>query len=166
MDSEDVAVPALLKLFELQAKILVQVAKKQVEQDEDARMPAADDAEPPNSSAAPLAWLGGTEAEVLGARAMALLQGLWQDRAGTLYLLTPNRAELSLDVLTTRPWGYRKFTEGLVQCRMDVEAASGCVKGVAALRGKGASKFQTVVDGCHLSWRRAGSCQFKWKKLQ
>ncbi len=51
MDSEGVAVPALLKLFELQAKILVQVTKKQVERDEDARMLAADDAEPPKKKA-------------------------------------------------------------------------------------------------------------------
>ena len=98
---------------------------------------------------------------------MALLQGLWQDRAGTLYLLTPNHTELlSLDVHTRRHWGQRKFTEGLVQCRMDVEAASGCVKGVAAFWGKGASKFEAVIDGCYLTWRRTGSCQFEWKKLQ
>ena len=52
MDSDGTAFPALLKLFELQAKILVQATKQQqVEREEDARLLAADDAEPPKKKA-------------------------------------------------------------------------------------------------------------------
>ena len=53
MVSDGAAVPALLKLFQMQATILVQVTKHQVEaaREEDAQMLAAEDAEPPKKKA-------------------------------------------------------------------------------------------------------------------
>ena len=53
MVSDGAAVPSLLKLFQMQATILVQVTKQQVEaaREEDAQMLAAEDAEPPKKKA-------------------------------------------------------------------------------------------------------------------
>ena len=53
MDSDGAAVPALLKLFQMQAKILVQVTTQQVEAalEEDAQMLAAEGTEPPKKKA-------------------------------------------------------------------------------------------------------------------
>ena len=104
-----------------------------------------------------LAWLGGTEEEAACKDALAeLLCGLWQDDRGSVYHLT--RHHFSLDVLTTRPCGAKRFTSALVQCITDDGDA-------IALWGRAGRNYRGQHDGSQLTWKRAGSV-FRWVKIQ
>ena len=105
-----------------------------------------------------LEWLGGTEEVVSRMRIVELLCGVWLDSTGSVYTLTRGH-QFALDVLTARPHGARRFTPALVQC-----AARD--SGVALLWGRSAHKYEGSLEGSRLTWRRAGSTDFRWEKLQ
>ena len=105
---------------------------------------------------ATLQWLGGTEEEVSCKEALAeYLCGLWQDDRGSIYRLTRG-SQFSIDVLTTRPCGAKRFTRALVQLTDDAIALWGCPG--RKYRGERGGSQQ-------LLWKRVGS-QFRWQKLQ
>ena len=107
---------------------------------------------------AALAWLGGTEEEVSRKEALAeWLCGLWQDTSGSVYRLT-HGSRFTLDVLTTRACGAKRFTSALIRCTTDDS-------GIVALWGRTGHQYRGQIDGSQLKWRRAGS-EFRWQKLQ
>ena len=101
-----------------------------------------------------LRWLGGTEGELTQARCLAALLGQWKDLNGSIYTLTLG-SQGKVDVLTLRPNGTRRFTEGLIS-----------ISRGAIHWGRGAAgKFCGNLTGSHISWQR-GSSVFLWHKLQ
>ena len=101
-----------------------------------------------------LRWLGGTEGELTQARCLAALLGQWKDLNGSIYTLTLG-SQGKVDVLTLRPNGTRRFTEGLISIHLG-----------AIQWGRGSSgKFSGSLTNSRLSWQR-GSTLFRWRKLQ
>ena len=98
-----------------------------------------------------LQWLGGSETDVEHRR---LLVGLWQDRGGSIYVVSPGNTTTTLSVLTTRPDGQKRFTRDLIDARCDI-----------VIWGKGAKQFIGTVSEDRASWRREGTV-FNWIKLQ
>ena len=91
-------------------------------------------------------------------RTVEFLCGVWLDNAGSVYTLSRGR-QFALDVLTTRPCGARRFTPALVQCAVNDA-------GVVLLWGHSARKYEGVLEGSPLAWRRRNSTVFHWEKLQ
>ena len=100
---------------------------------------------------AALRWLGGSETDLYN---RALLMGQWQDRKGSVYTLTPGKQPSTIDVLTVRPSGKRRFTKDLIETRSD-----------AAFWGKSQQQFVGEVSEMQVTWRREGVV-FHWRKLQ
>ncbi len=98
-----------------------------------------------------LQWLGGSEADLEHRR---MLVGFWQDRRGSIYVLSPGNTTATLSVLTTRPDGQKRFTRDLIVARCDT-----------VIWGKGAKQFIGTVWEDRVSWHREGTV-FNWIKLQ
>jgi hypothetical protein len=96
----------------------------------------------------PLAWLGGTDVEVL----LRKLAGQWIDGAGSNYHLHINGN--SLDVLTVRPSGKKVYTKRLIR------ETSGEIAW-----GRQPNEFTLKLDSGRLVWAR-GVQRFLWRKLQ
>ena len=103
-----------------------------------------------------LEWLGGTEDEVLLARAVAKLVGQWMDRQGSIYTLTQATEAGKIDVLTVRPSGAQRYTDALITVR-------GCI----LQWGRSTSwKFSGTMDAeSNIIWLR-GRSKFQWRKMQ
>ena len=56
-------------------------------------------------------WLGGSEEDVEHRR---MLVGLWQDRAGSTYMVSPGNKMTTLSVSTTRLDGQNRYTKDLI----------------------------------------------------
>ena len=104
---------------------------------------------------ASLRWLGGAEEDLVQARGFAALLGQWKGLDGSIYTLTRGSQVGKVDVLTLRPNGTRRFTEGLIS-----------ISRGAIHWGRGAAgKFCGNLTGSHISWQR-GSSVFHWRKLE
>ena len=109
--------------------------------------------------ASALQWLGGTEEEFSRKENLTeWLCGLWQDDHGSVYRLT-HGGQFTLDVLTTRARGAKRFTSALIRCTADDS-------GNVALWGRAGHQYRGQIDGSQLKWRRAGFSDFHWQKLQ
>ena len=110
--------------------------------------------------ASALQWLGGTREEVSCKEALAeWLCGLWQDDHGSAYRLARG-SQFTIDVLTTRPCGAKRFTRALIQCVMEDDDA------IALFWGCPGRKYRGERGGSQqLLWKSAGS-EFWWEKLQ
>ena len=112
---------------------------------------------------AALRWLGGSEEEMLLNKLASALVGQWADREGSIYTLMQGGTDEqhTIDVVTVRPTGERRFTKALVQCH-----TSGTGDAVMFWGRWPPSRFDGLVVGeGRITWRR-GSCTFDWQKLQ
>ena len=96
-------------------------------------------------------WLGGSEEDVEHRR---MLVGLWQDRAGSTYVVAPGNKMTTLSVLTTRLDGQKRYTKDLI------DTSCGTVTW-----GKDGNPFIGTVAEDRVTWRREGTL-FNWMKLQ
>ena len=99
-----------------------------------------------------LAWLGGTESDVI----FQSLAGQWVDeRNGSMYHLTISEGEI--DVHTLRSSGRQIFTKGLIRWR-----------GGKVVWGKYPQREFKMVEASNgrVAWYRGRRSQFVWKKLQ
>ena len=83
-----------------------------------------------------------------------MLVGLWQDRAGSIYVVSPGNKTTTLSVLTMRRDGQRRYTKDLIDTSRDT-----------ATWGKDGNPFIGTVAEDRVTWRREGTV-FNWTKLQ
>ena len=96
-------------------------------------------------------WLGGSEEDVEHRR---MLVGLWQDRAGSTYVVFSGGKTTTLSVLTMRRNGQQRYTKDLIDTSRDI-----------VTWGKDGNPFIGTVSEDRVTWRREGTV-FNWIKLQ
>ena len=99
---------------------------------------------------ATIKWLGGSETDVEN---RTMLVGLWRDRSGSLYVVSPGTQTTMLSVHTTRPNGTKRYTKNLIDARQD-----------NIFWGRGAKPFLGTISEDRVTWSREGTV-FYWTRL-
>ena len=83
-----------------------------------------------------------------------MLVGLWQDRGGNTYVVSPGNKTTTLSVMTTRRNGQQRYTKDLIDTSRDT-----------VTWGTDGNPFIGAVSGDRVTRRREGTV-FNWIKLQ
>ena len=86
-------------------------------------------------------WLGGSEIDL---EHRTSLVGLWRDRGGSLYVVSPGTQTTMLSVQTTRPNGTKRYTKNLIDARQDTIFWG---KGANPFLGRVLRRISRVVKG-------------------